>query len=195
MKFEYTGCKPVISEHGISFKEGKDDRFLYLPFVYEIIDALNNNYEKNHNCSYDINMQTASIEKLYEKISTYSPNLDKELDEKIKEYMKYLDDETKEVEDRTTLNDISKSIYLENLKLMRDYRIKRAKNKIFYHYCIYIIAEIIKNSKIKEIDLPFNEKFWHILESIQSELKSHKILSDLKINEFEGLKIIFTVNI
>ena len=45
MKLEYAGLKPVITEHGISFKEGKDDKFCYFPFVLEVLNALDNNYE------------------------------------------------------------------------------------------------------------------------------------------------------
>ena len=40
MKFEYVGYRPIISHHGITFKQGKDDKFVYFPYVYEILNAL-----------------------------------------------------------------------------------------------------------------------------------------------------------
>ena len=41
MKFEYVGYRPIISHHGITFKQGKDDKFVYFPYVYEILNSLN----------------------------------------------------------------------------------------------------------------------------------------------------------
>lgn len=195
MKLEYTGYRPIISERGISFKKGKDDKFIYLPFAYEIIDALSNNYETNHNHSYDIKIQQANIENLYKKVIEYFPNLDKEIEQKLENYTKHLDEEKIEIEKRISLSDISKNIYLENLKIMKEYRRQRAKNKIFYYYCIYTISEIIKKNRIKGIVLPFNVRFWHILGSVQGELQSQKIFSNLKIDNIEGLKIKFTINL
>ncbi|MCR1815471.1 hypothetical protein [Aliarcobacter butzleri] len=195
MKLEYAGFRPIISQHGISFKRGKDDKFIYLPFAYEILNALNNDYDSTKNHSHSIKIEELNMEKILKIISSIYSKIDTELDEKVKSYIKHLDEEEKEVENRTTLSDIEKNIYLENLKLMRTYKIQRAKNKIFYYYCVSAIVEIIKKNKIRKIDLPFNEKFWHILKSIQSKLQSHNISSTIKVDELEGLKIKFTVNI
>ena len=30
MELKYVGLKPVISEHGISFKDGKEDKYVYI---------------------------------------------------------------------------------------------------------------------------------------------------------------------
>lgn len=37
---EYAGSKAMISQHGISFKQGKEDKFIYLPYVYEILNSI-----------------------------------------------------------------------------------------------------------------------------------------------------------
>ena len=37
MKIEYAGLKPVISEHGISFKDGKEDKYIYLSYAIDIL--------------------------------------------------------------------------------------------------------------------------------------------------------------
>ena len=47
MKFEYVGYRPIISHHGITFKQGKDDKFVYFPYVYEILNSLNHEYTTN----------------------------------------------------------------------------------------------------------------------------------------------------
>lgn len=180
MKFEYVGFRPIVSQHGISFKQGKDDKFVYFPYVYEIIDALNNNYEANKNYSYSIKLDNATINKLYEKVKIYFPNIEQEIKDKLNNYKKHLENEYEEIKEHSTLNSTDKSIYLTNLELMREYRTKRAKNKIFYYYAVASIAEIIKENRIKEIDIPFNEKFWHVLKTLQGILSSEKISSDIK---------------
>lgn len=78
---------------------------------------------------------------------------------------------------------------------MRDYKIQRAKNKIFYFHCIETIVEIILSNKIKEIDTPFNERFWHILQTIQGVLSKHRISSNLKIENKDEIKAMLFINI
>ena len=47
MKLEYAGLKPVINEHGISFKDGKEDKFIYLSFAIGILNAIDHEYIHN----------------------------------------------------------------------------------------------------------------------------------------------------
>ncbi len=46
-------------------------------------------------------------------------------------YEKKLDDEIKEVKNKN-LSDIEKDIFVNNLEIMKEYRIQRAINKIYY---------------------------------------------------------------
>ncbi|WP_418180726.1 hypothetical protein ACNSOL_01260 [Aliarcobacter lanthieri] len=196
MKLEYIGFRPIISQNGISFKQGKDDKFIYLPYVYEIINALSNNYEANKNHSYNIKIGSDNISKLYNKILDNFSNLDEDIEKKLTSYEKHLDLELENIENRTNLSDIEKEIYKTNLNLMRDYRIKRAKNKIFYYYSVLAIAETIKNNKIKEINIPFNEKFWHVLKTLQGVLASEKINSNVKVEYIDSnLRLKFLTSI
>lgn len=71
---------------------------------------------------------------------------------------------------------------------------KSKKQNLLLLLCLGYCWNHQKN-KIRKIDLPFNEKFWHILKSIQSQLQSQNISSTIKVDELEGLKIKFTVNI
>lgn len=196
MKLEYVGFRPVISQYGISFKQGKDDKYTYLPYVYEIVVALNHNYETDKKHSYNIKLETANIDKLVSKVLEHFPNLEDEVAKKLELYKEHLNNEIEDVKNRHQLNDIEKSIFLTNLDLMRDYRLKRAKNKIFYYYSILTIVEIIKTQKIKEINLPFSEKFWHILKTLQGVLSSEKISSSVKTKyENSNLTLKFVTSI
>jgi hypothetical protein len=192
MKLEYAGLKPVISEHGISFKDGKEDKFVYLTIAIDILNALDHTYEKKKTYSHEINNKPLSPNEIINILLKYHPNLEDTLDNEINSYMIHLDEEESTVEQRTQLLDIEKEAYLNNLKLMRNYKIQRAKNKIFYFHCIETIIETILKYQIKEVDTPFNERFWHILQSIEGKLSEHKISSNLKIENFKAL---LTINL
>ena len=181
MKFEYVGYRPVISHNGVTFKQGKDDKFIYLPYAYEILNALNHEYTTNKNkYSNSINLDNSNIDKLYKVVETYFPDIEKSIEDKLKKYKEHLEEERENIISRPHLSDIEKNIFLSNLDLMKNYRINRAKNKIFYYFVIATIVEIIKEKRIKEIDIPYHNKFWHVLNTIQGVLSSEKINSNTK---------------
>ncbi|PRM92333.1 hypothetical protein CJ672_05520 [Arcobacter cryaerophilus gv. occultus] len=181
MKFEYVGYRPVISHNGVTFKQGKDDKFIYLPYAYEILNALNHEYTTNKNkYSNSINLDNSNIDKLYKVVETYFPDIEKSIEDKLKKYKEHLEEERENIISRPNLSDVEKNIFLTNLDLMKNYRINRAKNKIFYYFVIATIVEIIKEKRIKEIDIPYHNKFWHVLNTIQGVLSSEKINSNIK---------------
>lgn len=193
---EYAGSRAMISQHGISFKQGKEDKFIYLPYIYEILNSVNNNYEHNKKHSYQIKIDNLAYEKLYLYLISINPNINNEIEERLNNYLKHLDEEEQEVLNRVNLSDFEKDVYISNLKLMRNYKTQRAKNKIFYFYCTKAIVEIIKTNKIKKIDLPFNEKFWHVLKTIQGKLALEKIVSNISTQEEDNILLIkLTTNI
>jgi len=189
MKLEYAGLKPVISEHGISFKDGKEDKFKYLKYAIDILIAINHDYNNKQKYSHNLNDTRLTPQEIQSKLIKIHPNLEKTMADEINDYIKFLDKEETNIQERVNLNQIEKDVYINNLKLMRNYKIQRKKNKIFYTHCIDTIVQIILEHKIKEIDTPFNERFWHILQSIEGHLSANKISSTLKTkndNEFKA---------
>ena len=180
MKVEYVGQKPVINEKGVFFKEGKEDKFIYLTFAIDILNAINHEYTINKMYSSEINHKDLSANEILDIILRFHPNLEETMNKEINSYLVHLDKEEKDVS-LSSLSQIEKDTYISNLKIMRNYKIQRAKNKIFYFHCIETIVELILKHKIKELDVPFNEKFWHILQTIEGNLSKHKISSSLKI--------------
>ena len=196
MNFEYVGFRPVISQHGVSFKQGKDDKYIYLPYVYEIFDAVNSDYDANKNHSYSIKIDTSNIDKLYKSILSLNPSLDEDINSRLDLYKKHIQAKHEEIENREHMNEVEKNIYLNNLESMQTYRINRAKNKIFYYSAIYTIADIIRTKRIKKLDIPFNEKFWHVLKTLQGVLSSEKVSSNLTTYENNGsINLLFTTNL
>ena len=196
MKLEYAGLKPVINEHGVSFKDGKEDKFIYLSFAIDILNAIDHTYEQKKKYSHQLNTNTLSPNEILDVLLNFHPDLEEVMNKEIDSYTKHLDSEEEAVNNRTILSKIEKEIFIANLKLMRKYKTQRAKNKIFYFHCIETIVEVILKYKIKELDTPFNERFWHILQTIEGNLSTHKISSNLKmIEENSALKAMLLINI
>lgn len=191
MELKYVGLKPVISEHGISFKDGKEDKYVYLSFAIDILIALDHNYVHNVKYSHTLNEQRLAPNEILEILLKSHPNLENTMDEEISAYTIHLDKKEADINNQTHLSEIEKQTYIANLRIMRDYLIQRAKNKIFYEHCIDTIAQSIIHHKIKELNTPFNEKFWHILQTIEGKLSLHKVSSNLKV---ENLKAILIIN-
>ena len=196
MKLEYAGLKRVINEHGVSFKDGKEDKFIYLSFAIDILNAIDHTYEQKKKYSHQLNTNTLSPNEILDVLLNFHPDLEEVMNKEIDSYTKHLDSEEEAVNNRTILSKIEKEIFIANLKLMRKYKTQRAKNKIFYFHCIETIVEVILKYKIKELDTPFNERFWHILQTIEGNLSTHKISSNLKMIEENGvLKAMLLINI
>ena len=196
MKLEYAGLKPVINEHGVSFKDGKEDKFIYLSFAIDILNAIDHTYEQKKKYSHQLNTNTLSPNEILDVLLNFHPDLEEVMNKEIDSYTKHLNSEEEAVNNRTILSKIEKEIFIANLKLMRKYKTQRAKNKIFYFHCIETIVEVILKYKIKELDTPFNERFWHILQTIEGNLSTHKISSNLKmIEENSALKAMLLINI
>ncbi len=192
MKLKYVGPKPVISEHGINFKDGKDDKYVYIRFAIDILNALNHNYEKGHIYKHDIENSTLSDSEIETIIINYKPQLLETIENEINSYNLHLDEEIENIQEiHKTLNDLEIYAFKNNLKIMKEYRIQRAINKIYYMHIIEIIADVIREHKIKNITAPFNERHWHIFQTLQGALANDKnyIKSELSENENSTLEL------
>lgn len=72
------------------------------------------------------------------------------------------------------IDEVEKEVWIDNIKLMKEYRIQRTINKIYYMHCINDIKNVIRRERFKEIDTPFDERFWHVLQTIEGALETGK---------------------
>ncbi len=183
MTIKYAGPRPIISQHGISFKDGKEDKYVYLLIGVQILKAIDKNYHETNHYSYNIDTKRISDDGLLEIIHQYEPEIQKHVEYEEKNYEKHLDEEIEHIRNRTDLKNIERTTWVNNLNIMKAYKIQRAVNKIYYLHCINHISKVIKRERIKEIDTPFYEKYWHVLQTIQGKLSEGRdsIGSELKI--------------
>jgi hypothetical protein len=170
MEIKYAGPRPMISHHGIQFKDGKEDKYVYLIIAVQILVAIDQDYKDKDYYSYDTNTKRHSNEELLRIMLSYEPELKAAVAQEEISYEAHLDEEIEHIQNRENLKQIEKEIWINNLKIMKPYRIQRAVNKIYYYHCINNIAKVIKREKIKEVDTPFFEKYWHVLQTIQGAL-------------------------
>jgi len=182
-KIQYAGPRPVISQHGILYKDSKEDKYVYLVSALNILYAIDHDYTNRHSYSSIPHIDILQESKIHKKLQEYDTHLEDEVKEEEKRYEEKIKLEIKNVQNHHFLNDDEKNAWIENIKLMKDYRIQRAINKIYYEHCIEDIAKIIKKQKIKEIDVLFNEHNWHVLHSIQGKIETGKPSYATKLEE------------
>lgn len=173
-KIRYSGPRPMISQYGIEFKEGKEDKYVYLTISIQILKAIDRNFAENKHYSYDLATKRVTDEEILNTMLKYEPSLVDSVEKEALLYEKKLDQEIEDIRNQNIISEIEKDVWIKNLEIMKDYRIQRAINKIFYIHSIHEIIEIIKREKIKEIDTPFYEKYWHVLKSIEGTINSQK---------------------
>lgn len=183
MTIKYAGPRPIISHHGIDFKDGKEDKYVYLIIAVQILKAIDKSYEEKKSYSYDTNTKRFSDSELLDIMNSYEPKLKEAVINEEARYEQHLKEEIEHVQNRHDLKEIEREIWINNLNLMQEYRIQRAVNKIYYQHCVHDIARVIKREKIKEIDTPFYEKYWHVLQTIQGALSEGRdsVGSEIKI--------------
>lgn len=185
MTIKYSGPRPVISQHGIEFKDGKEDKYVYLIIATQILVAIDKDYDEQKSYSYDTATKRFTDDELLNIMLSYEPDLKERVIQEELSYEKHLDEEIEQIKNKTDLQKVEIEAWVNNLKIMKKYRIQRAINKIYYQHCVHDIAKVIKREKIKEIDTPFFEKYWHTLQTIQGALSEGRdsVGSDLKIEQ------------
>ena len=179
IKIELVGDKPMISEHGIGF-EPKHDKYEYIEASIHILDMVAN-FDGDKildKITLDIEMKPDMI---FSVLKQSHPRYKDDYTTQINTYIKHLDDEITHIKDGTQ-NSEEKNIYIENLELMRSYRIQRATNKIVYESIINLIVKQLKSKSINQINVHYNNQFLHVIESIESTIQREKTPIETSIN-------------
>lgn len=185
MNIKYVGPKPHITQHGISFESGKEDKYVYLMIAVQILQAIDHDFGEQKSYSYDVNTKRLKEEEILKTLLQYDSDLEEKAKEEARDYSQKLAEEMGEVKESQNLSESEKEAFIANLEIMKEYRIQRAINKIYYMHTALEISNIIKREGIKEIDTPFYEKYWHVLRTVQGKLDSGKasVKSQLKIEK------------
>jgi hypothetical protein len=171
MTIKYVGPRAVISQHGVEFKDGKEDKFVYLMIAVQILVAIDKKYENKKFYQYDEDTKRFTNQEILDILHKYEPNIEEKIKKEIDTYIAHIKHEKEMVSLNSVISDTEKEIWIKNIDIMTQYRIQRAINKIYYIHCIKHIDKIIIREKIEKIITPFYEKFWHILQTLQGGIE------------------------
>lgn len=177
MEIKYIGPKAVISEHGVSFRDGKDDKYVYINGAIQIFKAINHEYQKNMKYNHDIDNTLYSSNDILSTLKESIPEFEDVIHNELRGYKNYLQKQEDEVEAKQNLSKDEKVAFINNLKIMKPYREQRFLNKHVYEHVIQAITQRVVENKLHEIQTPFNERFWHILQTISGWLSSNYNIS------------------
>jgi len=171
LKLKYMGPKLEISKDGIFFKDGKEDKYVYLKTAAEILLSIDKVYKENENYKVLIqNHNNLSDEHIIQIIKEHETDLEKHIEDEELKYEKHIQNQIKDVQEKKLITDEEKKVWINNINIMKNYMIQREINKLYYIHLIKAIKKIIKKNNIHEIDINFSLEHWHVLSTISGNL-------------------------
>lgn len=186
MPLKYAGPKPFISAHGITFDFNKEDKFIYLSIVAELIQALDHDYVENKRYTYLSTAKPLDTESIFKIIASKEEDLLTQIDGRRSIAEKEIEHELKRARENRLLGEEEHEVLLRNIELLRDYQITRAVNKTLYYCGIDAIAHEIKKGHIDSISAPMFPKFLHVFHSIEGTIHLLFPQIDTKLDIFEA---------
>ncbi len=170
MSLKYAGPKPLISAHGVTFDLNKEDKFIYLSIVAELIQALNHDYVDGERYTYLTSQKPLDTDSIINLIRLNDPLLDQEIKDRQKIAEQEIEEELEHAHSNRVLCEEERNVLVKNIELLREYRILRSINKTVYYSAITSLAHIIQKGHIDTIFAPMFPKFIHVFHSIQGAL-------------------------
>ncbi len=182
-KVEYVGPKVEISNHGVAYRKSKEDKYIYLMVALEILKDIDNDYEIKPSYSHDFENKVLEDDDFHSILKYYESSVEEYITEECKEYKQKILQEMEYIQHMPHLTDIDKEVWIRNIEIMKEYRVQRAINKMYYMHCIQNIVQVIQHKNIKEITTPFNKCFFHVLNTLRGSLITGKPSMDAQVIE------------
>ncbi|MDD5212147.1 MAG: hypothetical protein PHV62_07010 [Sulfuricurvum sp.] len=192
VSLKYVGPKALFSVSGISFDNSKEDKFIYLSILAELIEALDHEYTSDQCYVVETGSKLLDENILLDIIRKRPSNLDEQIDYWAVKTTEDIDDDIKRAQSNPLLNQEERNVLKNNLEILRPYRMQRSINKSIYYAGITLLASIIKRDGIQYIVTPMYPKFLHVLHSVQGALRviHPPVDSTIDIHEDQGHLVI-----
>lgn len=182
-KLHYVGPRVEISNHGIVYKKSKEDKYIYLMAALEILKDIDNDYEKKASYTHHFKHNPLEEETLHTLLRQHEHDLEECITEECEKYKQKIEHKIAFIRSIPYLSEIDKEVWIKNIELMKEYKIKRALNKMYYIHCIQDIVHLIQHKRIKQITVPFNKNFFHVLNTIKGALITGRPSLDARVIE------------
>ena len=158
IELKYSGSRPDISQNGISFKTGKEDKYVYINYAVDILLGLQK-LQNTNEYIHTIDKNNFSDDEIFALVSNCELKVKTNIENELLKYEKHLDFQIEQISKQKRLQAIERYAFIENLKIMKSYRIQRAINKIVYMHIIEAIIKAIKKKNIKKSKQFFVKNF------------------------------------
>jgi hypothetical protein len=185
MELKYVGPKPIISHTGIEFDNNKEDKFAYLNIVLQLLKALDHDYFDDKTYTYQADTRRHSNDELERELRKYCPDIDKLINKENHNIEDEIKHNLQRARESYTLDEESKTVLKNNIKIMHDYLVQRSINKSVYYCAIDALAELLKKDHIDHIIVPMFQKYAHVLHSVQGSLRKQKFPIDTKLDIYQ----------
>lgn len=185
MTLKYVGPKPLISVSGVIFDNNKEDKFVFLSIVAELIRALDHEYIEGERYISITGQKPLDANIIFSIIRTYDPALEQEIADRKADREKEIGSQIEHAKGNRLLCDEECQVLIKNIELLRTYNIQRTINKSVYYSGINTLARLIQKGHISHITAPMYATFAHVFHSIQGALKKLHPPIDSNIDVYE----------
>lgn len=185
MELKYAGPKPIISQTGIEFDKNKEDKYVYLNIVVQLLKALSHEYIENRTYTYKADTCILSDDKLYNELKKYCPKINSLMDKESHNVDDEIEHQIQRAHENSILSKDDKEVLKRNIEIMHDYLIQRSVNKSVYYCAVNTLAELLQKDNIDYIIAPMTEPFFHVFHSLQGSLEHQKSPIDSKIDIYK----------
>jgi hypothetical protein len=168
---QYVGPKQMCSASGVGFQSNKEDRFIYLGVLCDLLLSLDYDYLDNQNHATQTGQRDFDEKTILSIIRNFIPNLDTKIQERVVRTSRDIEDSISRAQRNTLLANEAKEALINNIKIMESYSVQRAINKAVYYAGRDALASIIKKRHIKYIKTTIEPKLLHVLHSLQGTLR------------------------
>lgn len=183
MKIKYVGAKPIVSQHGVSFDQTKEDSYTYIAPTIELLDALEN-LRVDKNGIVDLNEWNAKHYNegaLLDQLNRYCMDLDALASEKEEKTNVLIDGLKKKVIENSRLTEDERKAWLGNIAMMRSYYLQYIANELAYRCLLHILADKVTSTHIREIHFPLYHNYGMVLSHLVHILTDHKPAIDASL--------------
>lgn len=168
---KYAGPKPLYSSNGISFDTRKQDKFIYLSSLAELIQAVEHDYQISNPYVAETGQKVLDENVIIELIRKHTKDFDQYIEHWIAKAREEICNDLARVSSCKIFSENERVPFMNNIKSLQDYRIQRTINKSVYYAGIQALVNIFKKERLEYIITPITGEFLHVLHTLQGPLR------------------------
>jgi len=174
MQIKYVGPKTLISSQGISFDKEKEDKFIYIDGILQLLEAIDYDYVGSKPHVYTAESRSLVGDNMLNRVKMYGSEVDDILEEAQKDVLAYLDAEIDRAKNSPFVDGEMLDSLLKNLSIMYDYRVQRFINKRIYYYLVKKFIERLRHHKLKYVSASAHKTYFHLFHTVKRGLMQQK---------------------